>query len=74
MATATGAFGWMADAGAGVPPKGTRVGLAFIVSVILAVLGILGYFAVIPVVTPNAYWLLLAGYVVLAIGVLFKGK
>mgnify|MGYP001166956294 CR=1 FL=1 len=46
----------------------------FVVSLVLAGLGLLGRFAVIQVISPNAYWLLLAGYVVLLVGVVLKGR
>lgn len=46
----------------------------FIVSLVLAGLGLLGRLAVIEFVSPNAYWLVLAGYAVLAVGVVFKGR
>jgi len=45
----------------------------FIISVILAVLALIGHFVVIPYVTLYGFWLALAAYVVLAVGCLMKG-
>ena len=47
--------------------------LVWIVSLILGVLGLLGKFAVIPVITVNAFWLLAAGFVVLVISTICRG-
>lgn len=47
--------------------------LIFWISVILAVLGIIGLFATIPFVTMYAFWFVVAGYIVLAAGCLMKG-
>lgn len=45
----------------------------FIISLILAVLGLIGYFApAIPLLAAYSFWWVLAGYVVLAAGCLFK--
>ena len=43
------------------------------IAVILAILGVLGSFITIPVVTGISFWLLLAGFVVLLAGNLLKG-
>ena len=45
----------------------------FIISLILAVLALLGHFANIPYVTQYQFWLAIIGYVVLAAGVMMKG-
>jgi hypothetical protein len=45
----------------------------WVVSIILGVLGLLGKFAAVPFVTANAFWLLAAGFVVLAISTIYKG-
>jgi hypothetical protein len=45
----------------------------FYVSVLLAVLGILGSFISIPFVTAYAFWFLVAAYVVLFLGNIMKG-
>lgn len=45
----------------------------FVISLILAVLAVLGVFANIPFVTAYAFWIAIAAYVVLAIGTLMKG-
>ena len=43
------------------------------IAVILAVLGMLGQLVVIPVVSGVAFWLVLAAFVLLLLGVLFDG-
>ena len=40
----------------------------FIISLILAVLAVIGVFVAIPLITPNAFWVAIIAYVVLAIG------
>jgi hypothetical protein len=47
--------------------------VVFIISLILAVLALIGYFVAIPFVTAYAFWLAIIGYVVLAAGCLMKG-
>ena len=47
--------------------------LTWLVAVILGALGIIGHFVVIPVVTPNQYWFVVAGFVILAIATKLKG-
>jgi hypothetical protein len=47
--------------------------IIFIIAVVLAVLALLGYFVAIPLISANAFWFLLIGFVVLAGGVLMKG-
>jgi predicted membrane channel-forming protein YqfA (hemolysin III family) len=43
------------------------------VSVVLAVLGLLGSFEAIPFVTAYAFWFVVAGFVLLLLGCLVKG-
>ena len=51
------------------PPKV----ITFWIAVILAVLGVLGHLTKIPVVTPAyAFWFVVAGFVVLALGVMVE--
>ncbi|HUN22840.1 MAG TPA: hypothetical protein PK299_06890 [Anaerolineales bacterium] len=46
----------------------------FLVAVILALLGIIGYFApTLPVVGAYHFWLMLVGFIVLAVGNLIDG-
>ena len=45
----------------------------FIVSLILALLAVIGQFAEIIFVTPHGVWVAVAAYVILAIGNLFRG-
>ncbi|MDH5679545.1 MAG: hypothetical protein OEZ28_13115 [Nitrospinota bacterium] len=45
----------------------------FLISIFVAVLAIVAVFVSIPFVTPHAFWVLTAGYVMLAAGVFFKG-
>jgi len=47
--------------------------LTFIIAVVLAALGLLGTLVSIPVVSGLAFWLVLAGFVLLALGNLLKG-
>jgi hypothetical protein len=47
--------------------------VVFIISLILVVLALLGYFLAIPFVTAYAFWLAIIGYIVLAAGCLLKG-
>jgi hypothetical protein len=46
--------------------------LLFIVSVVLAILSLVGRFQTVDFITPNAYWLMLVGWLVLAVGCLFR--
>jgi len=45
----------------------------FLIALVLAVLGVIGKLAVVAVLSMYAFWLVLAGFVVLAAGCLFKG-
>ena len=45
----------------------------FIVSLVLAILALLGHFVSIPVVTVYQFWLAIIAYVVLCVGCLLKG-
>jgi hypothetical protein len=45
----------------------------FVISLILAVLAIIGQFAHIPVITDHAFWVAIIAYFVLAIGNVFRG-
>lgn len=47
--------------------------LVFLISLIIAVLGILSGLGVLSVITVSAFWLVTIGYVVLAAGCLMKG-
>ena len=47
--------------------------LVFVVSVILAILAIIGQFTPLPFITDNAFWVAIAGYVVLALGNVLRG-
>ena len=51
------------------PPKQTT----FWIAAILAVLGVLSSFVSIPVLSGLSFWLVVAGFVVLAVGNLFDG-
>lgn len=51
------------------PPKK----VTFIISVVLAVLGLLGSFVTIPFVSAFAFWFVVVGYAVLAASLLVKG-
>ena len=45
----------------------------FIISLILAVLAVIGVFAAIPLITPNAFWVAIIAYILLAIGNVARG-
>lgn len=45
----------------------------FIISVILAVLSIIGTFIAIPVISQNAFWVAIIAYFMLAFGNVFRG-
>ncbi len=45
----------------------------FVISLILAVLAVIGTFVAIPVISANAFWVAIIAYVILAIGNLFRG-
>ncbi len=47
--------------------------VTFIISLVLAGLGVLGTLVSIPVISGLAFWLVVAGYVLLALGNLLKG-
>jgi putative Ca2+/H+ antiporter (TMEM165/GDT1 family) len=47
--------------------------LTFWIAIILGVLGIVGHFVTLPFITTYEYWLLLVGFVVLALGNLMEG-
>jgi hypothetical protein len=51
------------------PPKV----ITFVIAVILAFLGLLGYTKSLAIVEPYSFWLLFAGFVLLAIACLVKG-
>lgn len=46
--------------------------LVFVISLILAVLAVVGIFVLIPYVTMYAFWIAIVAYVVLALGCLMK--
>jgi len=46
---------------------------AWIIAIILGVLGLVGRFAAIPFITAHAFWLVAVGFVVLAIATALKG-
>lgn len=45
----------------------------FIISLILAVLAVIGVFVTIPLITANAFWVAIIAYIVLAIGNVARG-
>ena len=46
----------------------------FFIALLLAALALLSRYVAIPSVTPNAFWILLVGYIVLAIGCVFRRR
>ena len=47
--------------------------ITWLIAVILGVLGLIGYFVAIPVVSIHAFWFVFAGFVLLALGSFVKG-
>jgi threonine/homoserine/homoserine lactone efflux protein len=47
--------------------------VVFVVSIVLAVLAIIGKFVMIPVFTDNGFWVVVVAYVILACGNIFRG-
>jgi hypothetical protein len=47
--------------------------MIFLISLVLAVLALVAHFVAIPYATQYQFWLAIAGYVVLAAGVVLKG-
>ncbi|MEN8119758.1 MAG: hypothetical protein ABFS35_05405 [Bacteroidota bacterium] len=47
--------------------------IIWIIALIAGVLGIIGYFVNIPFVSAYSFWLILVGFVMLAVGTTFKG-
>ena len=47
--------------------------IVWIIALIVGVLGIVGYFVAIPFVSAYSFWLILVGFVMLAVGTTFKG-
>lgn len=47
--------------------------VTWIVAVVLGALGVLGVFAAIPVVSANAFWFVVVGFVLLALATLLGG-
>jgi hypothetical protein len=47
--------------------------VVFWISVILAIIALVGFFVVVPYVTAYAFWIAIAAYVVLALGCLMRG-
>lgn len=45
----------------------------FIISLILAIVAVIGVFTPIPVISPYAFWVAIIAYIVLAAGCLAKG-
>lgn len=47
--------------------------ITFLISLVLAVLGVLAIFVAIPFVSGYAFWFVTVGYIVLALGCIMKG-
>jgi hypothetical protein len=45
----------------------------FVISLILAVLAIIGTFVTIPLISANAFWVAIIAYIILAVGNVFRG-
>jgi hypothetical protein len=47
--------------------------IIFLISLIIVVLAIVSRYTAIPMITPNAFWVAIVGYLVLVAGVTMKG-
>ncbi len=47
--------------------------IAWIIAVVLGILGIIGRFITVPVISAHAFWLVTAGFAILAVATFFKG-
>lgn len=47
--------------------------VVFVISLILAILAVIGFLTPVPFITMNDFWFAIAGYVILALGVVLKG-
>ena len=47
--------------------------MVWVIALVLGILGVLGKFMLIPVVSANAFWLVTLGFAVLVLGTAFKG-
>jgi threonine/homoserine/homoserine lactone efflux protein len=47
--------------------------VVFLISLIIVLLAIVSRYTAIPQITPNAFWVAIVGYVLLALGVTMKG-
>lgn len=47
--------------------------IVWIIALIVGILGIVGYFVVIPFITVYSFWLVVVGFAMLAVGTTFKG-
>ncbi len=47
--------------------------ITWLISLVIGVLGILAYFVTIPVLSVYAFWLVVVGFVLLALGTFLKG-
>ncbi len=48
--------------------------ILFLISLVLAVLALLGHFTVVPTLAQYQFWFAIAAYAVLVVGCLMKGK
>lgn len=56
-----------------MPKLNAPTQVMFLVSLVLAALAVIGFFVTIPFISMYAFWLAVAGYVVLAAGCVLKG-
>ena len=63
-----GAFTWGLPMNLSAPKV-----VVFLISLALVVLAIASRYTAIPQITPNAFWVAIVGYVLLALGVTMKG-
>lgn len=56
-----------------MPTLSAPTQIIFLISLIIAVVAIIGFFVAIPIVSQYAFWIAIIAYVVLALGCVLKG-
>jgi hypothetical protein len=59
--------------GANMPRLSAPTQVVFLISLIIAVIALIGFFVTIPFVSLYAFWIAIVAYVVLALGCVMKG-
>ncbi len=56
-----------------MPTLSAPTQVVFLISLIIAIIALIGFFVAIPVVSAYAFWIAIIAYVVLALGCVMKG-